>query len=388
MSAITSSGPFTSTVDTFTFAPSTASARKAYVPTENPPATMDRSEAVQKEIDRLSLDGDLAKLRQDPNVSNEDFIKFLRNIMTPVRLSTKWVGSKRAIDSVNQARVASTLNADADMISSHKNLYDFKADRWTPIKKVRQAAINLWQRMSIDYPSEDGIRLIRRELIEPFRAEMTKLQQDLQNAAIELNTKYNDILEDGRLRLGDTFNAADYPPDFLSSFAIVYSFPSVETAAEIKNLNPQLWMDECARVRENLDNALYQAEEAYLNQFNEMIETLLGKLEPNEDGSKKIFRNTALTNIIDLVEQFKKTNIGSSHKMKQLVEQLQNITGNTTAEYLRNDRNEREEIKKNLATMKEAIQKMQLEDKEERYSRVGMRRIQTAASDERNFCDN
>jgi hypothetical protein len=222
------------------------------------------SEKVQDEINRLSIGDDLKTLRQDVNVSDEDFIKFLREMMTPVRLSTKWVGNERMIDQRHQRRVAETLDADAEAIRTVTKLYDFSHPRWKRIKRIKSDAYNLWTRMSIDYPPEDGIRLIRRELIGEFVKNLDSLRAELQEAAVELNTQFEDIIAEGKLRRGVAFKREDYPDTLLGAFDIKYSFPSVECASEIRALNPQLWMKECAQLRENLDEALHRAETVYL----------------------------------------------------------------------------------------------------------------------------
>jgi hypothetical protein len=333
------------------------------------------SDDVQEAIEHYSLNGDLASLRQDSRVSDEDFIKFVRNMMTPVQFQSKWVGQERKVDIKYQIKVAETLNADTEATRTVTKLYDFNNDRWRAIKSIRNKAHDLWTRMSIDYPPQDGIRLIRRELIEEFRTQFDRLRAELHEAAVELNAQYDDIIAEAQARRGVAFKREDYPDNLLNSFDISYRFPSIECAAEIKTLNPQLWTDECARFRENLDEALHKAESLYLDNMEEMIALLLDKLKPNPDGTKKIFRDSAITNITEFIDQFRKTNIGAGDRIEKLVSKLDEITKDTSASALRHSKETARRISEHLEMLKEEIKQTQLVEDQERLTRLSARKI-------------
>jgi len=344
-------------------------------PSRPPQPSRPMSDTVRTEVEKLSLDGDLVDIRQDPNISDEDFIKFLRNLMTPVRLSIRWPGTRRALTGENKSRASAAIDADMEMTDFATRLYDFKSDKWKRIKEVRQNAINLWRKMSINYPSEDGVRLIRRELIDQFTKSMREIQSELQEAAIELNERFPEILDEGKRRRGDAYHREDYPDNLLHSFSITYSFPSVECASELRKLNPQLWVAECQRVREDLDEALHRAESEYLGQLDEVIGFLVEKLEPNADGSKKMMRESSLTNIADIVETFKKVNLGSRKSVQALTTNLERVTGSTTIELLRKSEAARANIQAKLQTVRNEVQRLKIEEDAAHLKRKNIRQI-------------
>jgi hypothetical protein len=336
------------------------------------------SENVQDAIQKYSIRGDLASLRQDPRIGDEDFIHFVRNMMTPVQFQSKWVGQERKVDMKYQIAVAQTLNADTEATRTVTKLYDFNNDRWKKIKAIRNKAHDLWTRMSIDYPPQDGIRLIRRELIEEFRTQFDQLRVDLREAAIELNEQFEDIIAEAKARRGVAFKREDYPVHLLDSFDISYRFPSVECAAEIRTLNPQLWMSECAKLRENLDEALHHAESVYLGKMEEMVQTLIDKLSPNADGSKKVFRDSAVDNIIEFIDEFRKTSIGAGERVQELVKQLSAITENTTPNALRHSKETARRIAEQLEKLNTNIKQVQLVEEQERLERINARKVRPA----------
>jgi len=349
---------------------------------ENEKEPIARSAAVQAEIDKLDIGGDLQNLRQNPNISDSDFIDHLRALMTPCQLRLSWPGSRRAIDEGNKFEMARTISADAELLAVSKKLYDFSNDRWKPVKSIRQRAINTWHRMSIAYAPEPGTRLIRRDLVESFVTEIKALQVELKQAVIQLNEQFSEILKEGEARLGRSYKREDYPDNLLDSFAIEYSFRDIGCAMELHDLNPQLWMDEVARFRENLDEALYRSESVVLEGLAEALETLHGKLKPSENGEKKILRESAVSNITDMIEQFRKTSIGASPKVKVLMDRLNEALKDTNAKYLRQSPTEAARVSQNLEVLKTTIAELRVEDEQAKRIRIAGRQTRRMSFDE------
>ena len=347
--------------------------------TLSPPARSSRplqlmNDAVRAEVERLSLDGDLADIRQ-ADLPDEDFIHYLRNMMTPVRLSIKWPGKQRALNTQTKELAASTVNIDADVAKFSTLLYDMTTDKWKRIQSLRSQATLLWRRKSIDYPAEKGVRLMRRELVDTFRSEMDVIRDEVRDAAVALNERFPELLEEGRLRRGDAYRREDYPENLLDSFAITYSFPSVECSADLRSQNPQLWLDECRKVRENLEESLHRAESEYLGQLDEVIGFLVEKLQPNPDGGKKTMRETALTNIADIIETFKQTNLGGRPSVLALSDRLERVTGSTSIELLRKSEATRAAIQAKLQTVRAEVLRLKVEEEREHLQRKSTRHL-------------
>ena len=345
-------------------------------PVMTEPEMLQRSQKVQEEIDRWDIGGDLQTLRQDPTMPDEEFIDLIRKVLTPVQLSVKWPGNRRKVDDANQSEMVKAVDADQTRFSTSKQLYDFENSRWKGVKAVKNQAVALWKKLSIDYPNEEGTRFIRRDLIEAFVAGITELQQQLQEEAVKLNEQFDDMLREGEMALGKTYKRSDYPENLLDSFAINYSFRDVGCAVELKHLTPQLYADQCSRVRTEIDETLYKFETTYIAKFDEMVDHLIDKLQPNEDGTKKIFKASAIDNITEAIEDFRKTGIGSSTKMKQLVDKLNEITSNIDAKYLRKSETAAKTTAERLTKLKETIETLKLEDEQATRIRRAGRQLQ------------
>lgn len=89
------------------------------------------------------------------------------------------------------------------------------------------------------YP-EAGVRLIRRDQIDPFAARMRQFQEELEEAVSRLNEHYDQLKRTAQEKLGHLYNPVDYPESLISLFGIESDFPSVQPPDYLRQLNPEL----------------------------------------------------------------------------------------------------------------------------------------------------
>ena len=89
---------------------------------------------------------------------------------------------------------------------------------------------------------------INRNDIGAFQVQMTSLQESLANAVDHLNSHYSELKAAARQRLGSLFDAGDYPATLEGLFECSWDFPSVEPPDYLRQLSPQLYAQEAARV--------------------------------------------------------------------------------------------------------------------------------------------
>lgn len=81
--------------------------------------------------------------------------------------------------------------------------------------------------MSLPYP-EPGLRLIKQANLGAITLQLTTLEEDLAAAVEQLVLHYDELKAAARQRLGDWYNAADYPVSLDGLFDMAWEFPSVE----------------------------------------------------------------------------------------------------------------------------------------------------------------
>ena len=258
----------------------------------------------------------------------------LRMTMAAVRLSFTWFGVRRSLSQEQREQAADTFGAEGNYLSAAKKLLDTHHPAYKAVTAVRGRAISFWKGISLPYP-EPGIRLIRQADIANFNVQMTTLKAELAEALEQLNERYAELKSAARQRLGRLFNSGDYPESLLGLFSLEHDFPSVEAPQYLRQLSPELFRQEQARVASRFEEAVRLTEEAFVHEFAKLVSHLTERLSGNDDGKPKVFRDSAVENLGEFFQRFRSLNIGSSEQLDQLVEQAQRAVRGVQPQQLR-----------------------------------------------------
>jgi len=168
-----------------------------------------------------------------------------------------------------------------------------------------------------------------------------------------------------RGRLGSLYNPADYPASLQGLFAVEYDFPSVDPPDYLRQLNPELYQQECQRVQARFDEAVQLAEQAFTEELTGLVAHLTERLTGQVDGKPKTFRNSAVENLRQFFERFRHLNVRSNEQLDELVEQCQQIVGGIEPGALRDNQVLRQSVAQELAEVQDVLDDL-LEDRPRR----------------------
>ena len=214
--------------------------------------------------------------------SDQSAARRLRALMAAVRLSFTWLGVRKSLSADQKAEAAESFGAEGNYLSAAKKLLDTKHPAFKSVTAVRGRALSLWRGLSLPYP-EPGIRLIRQDDIGVFDVQMTTLRAELDEAVAQLNDRYGELKTAARRRLGRLFNSNDYPESLNGLFRIEHDFPSVEPPEYLRQLSPDLYRQEQARVQARFADAVRLAEEAFTAEFSRVVSHLSERLTGTEE---------------------------------------------------------------------------------------------------------
>lgn len=117
----------------------------------------------------------------------------------------------------------------------------------------------------------------------------------------------------------------------------------------MRELSPELYEQKAARVAARFDEAVRLAEEAFLEELSKLVSHLTERLSGAEDGKPKVFRDSAVENLSEFFQRFRRLNVRSSQQLDELVSQVQNITHGIQPQALRNDRPLRQAVATQLS---------------------------------------
>ncbi len=278
----------------------------------------------------------------------------LRGEMTAARLSFTWLGVRKSLSSQQKAQAADSFGAEGKYLSAGKKLLDTSHPSFKAVTAIKGRAVSYWKGVSLPYP-ESGIRLIRRDTINAFDNQITLFQGELEEAVCELNDHYDELRASARDRLGDLFDASDYPPTLINAFEINHDYPSVEPPEYLRQLNPELYEQEVRRVQARFDEAVELAEQAFVDELSQLVSHLTERLSGHDDGKPKVFRDTAVINLQEFFNRFQMLNVRSNEQLDSLVDQCRQIVSGVAPQSLRDNSSLRQQVGSQLSGVQSVL---------------------------------
>ena len=298
----------------------------------------------------------MSSLLENPSTTTPttDSAETLRATMAAVRVSLHWLGIRKSLSVDQRAQAADAFGAEGTFLSAGKKLLDNRHPAFRAVTAVRGRLQNFVKGVSLPYP-EPGLRLIRQDRIDEFNTRLQEFREELEEAVRRLDAHYGELREAARRRLGTLFDPSDYPASLLGLFDIAWEFPAVEPPDYLRRLNPELYRQECQRMRERFGEAVRLAEEAFTSELARLVSHLTERLAGTEDGKPKIFRDSAVTNLTEFFERFRELNIGSSDELDRLVADARRVIRGVEPQSLRDNGGLRQHVATEMSRVQSVL---------------------------------
>ncbi len=298
----------------------------------------------------------------------------LRTTMAAVKLAFTWLGVRKTLAPEQRTTAARAFHADRELLSASKLILDTKNPAYRAVAAVRSEASGYWRTVTLPFP-EVGIRLLPQNSLGLFANTMQTYRERLQEAARELAAQYDTIKSEAQRRLGSLYNASDYPQTLDGLFDLEVSYPTIEPPNYLMALHPDVYQAEQARVRERFENAVELAEQAFATELQRLTAHLAERLSGLSDGQPKVFRDSAVDNLREFFERFRRLNIRSSPDLDALVEQAQQTINGIEPQTLRDSNRLRQMVARDFEQIQASVGELLVD----RPRRNILRRGQTGA---------
>jgi hypothetical protein len=279
----------------------------------------------------------------------------LRATMAACRVQFTRPGTQKALTSQQRAAAAEAFDAEGRFLSATKRLLDTAHPAFRAVTATRGKITKYWRSLTLPYP-EPGVRLIRQEKVGAFASAMDDFKAELEEAVRILDGHYAELKRAAAERLGSLYNQADYPETLVGLFGVAYDFPSVEPPDYLVQLSPGLYAQEQERVRGRFEEAVRLAEQAFLDEFAKLVEHLAERVTgAGDDGAPKVFRDSAVGNLVAFFRRFQELNVRSNPQLDELVERAQRAVRGVAAQDLREDGSIRQRVADSLGQARASL---------------------------------
>jgi hypothetical protein len=282
----------------------------------------------------------------------------LRTTMAACRVQFTWFGTKKSLTAEQKAQAAETFDAEGQFLSAAKKLLDTKHSAFRAVTAIRTKITDYWRGLTLPFP-EPGVRLIKHDQVEGFDQQMADYRAKLEDAVKTLNRQFDELKQAAAQRLGSLFNPADYPATLAGLFSVAWDYPSIEPPDYLIGLSPDLYRQEQDRVKARFEEAVQLTEQVFLDEFAKLVNHLTERITgSNEDGTPKVFRDSAVDNLCDFFERFRSLNVRSNQQLDELVVQAQRAVRGVAAQDLRDSQSIRQEVTTQLARVQTSLDAM------------------------------
>lgn len=229
------------------------------------------------------------------------------------------------------------LNTEADhaYVKVSKTLLDSKE-----LKAVNKADANLrlWIK-EVCHPFEKGVVLVPFGLVQTVSSKLKMHRIDRQVLVDDFVQAYPRLIQEAKTNLGPIFHEKDYPSheNVGNVFTFDYTMTSIGVPGELRTINEQLFLEEKAHKEEQFRIASEEITLLMRQTLLKLVSNLQEKLEPTEEGKRRVIRQTGLNKMQQFFDIFDLKDVTNDRELQTLVRQARELMDGTTADGLRSN---------------------------------------------------
>ena len=276
------------------------------------------------------------------------------------RVKFRWLGTTKTLSSSQKNQAAQSFGAQGKAISAAKRLIDTKNDRYRALTALKSQITRYWKDSSLAYP-EAGIRLIKQNRIDEFDHTFRGYEEELEAAVRFLDEDFAELKDAARIRLGSLFDARDYPANLADEFSMQWDFPNISAPEYLKQLNPDVYAQQAQLVAERFERTVAMAEQAFIEELDQLVNHLAERLSGDEDGKPKVFRDSSFSNMAAYFARFRELNVRSNEQLDELVNRCEQMMTGVQPQTLRDNESLRRSLSTNLASVQSSLDQLMVE---------------------------
>lgn len=251
-----------------------------------------------------------------------------------------------------------SVDADKDLLSLRKRV--IKCPEYDAVV-AHDREIKKWiENVSVPFPVRHGTYLIPIPMVQTVQETLLRLSEE-RTALIEaFLLVYPQVTADIEVNLRQMYNGADYPSvsDVRARFKLEWQFMDYGVPGRLKQLNQALFQAEQAKMQAKISEATEVMQQALRESMLGMVEHMVDRLTPSEDGKKKIFKASAVTSFQEFLTTFSNRNLTNDTALDGLVAQAKQLLNGVDADQIRSQDGLRDALATGFSAIKDAMDGM------------------------------
>jgi hypothetical protein len=235
------------------------------------------------------------------------------------------VYSGRKKDSNTQAEVvAAHGSGSARAASVYKSLFADCKELDDIIKFQARARMRHYQ-LTLPW-SDNGLRLLPTTAFMEYKKEMNRFEEEFYRLVDVFLDKYDTLVAGAAFKLGTLFDRTEYPDRtyIKKRFAYDLSFTPLPVAGDFRlDIESEVQEELAKQYEARLEQQVSQAQQDAWTRLYESLSRIKDRLTLDDNGKRKTFHDTTVTNAQELCELLTQLNVTKDPALEQARKQLE-----------------------------------------------------------------
>lgn len=265
--------------------------------------------------------------------------------------------SGRKMDKRTQAEVvASKGSGSAKAASVYKNLFT-DCPELEAINKFQARARLRHYQLTLPW-SDSGQRLLPAKSLLGYKAEMNKLSEQFYLLTEAFLDKYDTLVAAAAFKLGTLFDRAEYPlrDQVARRFRFDIDFSPLPVAGDFRlDIEAEVQRELVQNYEQRMAAQVAAAQQDAWRRTYEALTRLKDRLTLNEDGTRRTFHDTTVTNAQELCDTLTQLNVTDDPALEKARQRLEDALAGVKPTELRKEEGERLVVLSKVTTLLDAF---------------------------------
>lgn len=222
-----------------------------------------------------------------------------------------------------------------------------------PCRTAVHQARDMLKRFGLPFPIT-SIYLIPKESVQVVDERLTFYKNRYWEKFKEFEALYDEAREEAKKNLGELFNETDYPVNIATRFNFEWRYLTITLPGKTSVLTPEIYEREKKKFLDLMEETKELAMTALREEFGAIVHHLVDRLG-NSNGKPKTINGSMFNKLKTFLEDMGSRNIFQDETLIQLTEEAKAVIEGVSPYGLKYNPNLRDEIKKSMADLKDAI---------------------------------
>lgn len=276
-----------------------------------------------------------------------------------VKLTVKRVGVSRKVDGDDLSEVTGGRAIDPVFFGATKKLWACK--EYDDCGSACNEARALLAKRAVPAPFiGKGFSLLRADRYPIVDDELKQAQRKLTVAVDQFLAVFPERVAESQLELtrnGIPWTAAEYPTadQVRDGFAIQWQPMEFGVPQVLARVDRDAFEAAKLDAERRWASAMQECERVLAAELKTLIDSMVERLTPGEDGKKKVFRDSLVGNLRDFLRECPFRNVSGSDELDSFCREAASILGNESADSLRSSPGMRDYVRERMATVSQAL---------------------------------